>query len=751
MAKKFALKLWRVVQPMYFVYAAILLSSLMLYPKPLEAGSDPVQEKISRFEVDFEQRALWYSMSNFNGVDSNQSYWIRWETGEQTSTTLDRMWTSSESNRVVCYHPPGRYHTPYLYYITEEAQKLCIENGHTNQETPHTAFYLNQPYGPTRLALAGESEWLALNYYHFNKNSWQLAVYDWKDLKNCIYDPVPSQYSNKDPNVCETVCTPEGCRLSRFYTVQSGPVEYLVREHFEADIGLRPNTEDLRVVYQLGIPEEKSKTVDETLRLVEIPADEEPAIEENAEEKRDLSKRPFVEIGENDPQFKHGWKGHPRFSPNGKWLAFLATKELHDESAETELLVIPASGSINELATAIPINITSQMNRPVTNFQWSCNSNCILFQVSSQGNRPVYQANLDLKTGKWVMPTMENPVVSGVSTVTQFQASKDGLELFVLNSSLSTPPSIVRLKRYGPWDTGHFDCGPKTVTEHCQTVATTPHDLDSVIAHKESVPAEDSSGHPVDYFVVRSREKCSASADCPLVVRVHGGPNGLWESAFDSITYSLANSGYVVLLPNPTGSIGFGQRYTDAVKKQWGGAAVDDVVGVINQAINLPYVDPDRVYGMGNSYGGYMMNYFLVGGHNEAKIQPQFSFNAIVTVNGVWDLRAFACETDQPWFAFDQLGFAKGDDECNNSGIPVDFSPVDKFENLQNIPTLIVYSKKDKRVDPETQNQALYNLVKASRYSDSFDVQVLPGGHALTGSEQKDVLFRALKHFEAYP
>ena len=343
------------------------------------------------------------------------------------------------------------------------------------------------------------------------------------------------------------------------------------------------------------------------------------------------------------------------------------------------------------------------------------------------------------------MPAIENPVATGVSTVTQFEASEDGLELFVLNSSLSTPPSIVRLQRIGPWDTGLFHCSAKTLMEQCQTIVTTPRDSDSVVAHKESVQPKDSSEHPVDYFVVRSNE-CSSSKLCPLVVRVHGGPNGVSDSAFDPITYGLAKSGYVVLLPNPTGSIGFGQPFTDAVKKQWGGAVVDDVIKVVNQALDLPYVDRDRVYGMGNSYGGYMMNYFLVDGQSEAKTQLKFHFNAIVTVNGVWDLRDFACSTDQPWFAFDQLGFAEGDDECKDYGKLIDFNPIERAEHIQSIPTLVVYSLNDRRVRSEFQNKILFERLKES-FEDTPDPLVLKGGHSLRDSERYSVLEHALKHF----
>lgn len=741
-----------VVHPQFF-FRALVVYIYLMFPSLGSADPQFSSDTIARFEVDFERRTLWYSTSKlFSDSKTDGSIWLRWEDGEEVekSTTLNQIWKLSSSDRVVCYRPPGRYHLNDLYYISEKGQKLCVENGDSNSTIPHAAIYLDRPNAKTRLAQAGVSDWFALNVKPYGKKPWQLAIYHWDDIQKCIENPA-WPFNHLRANICDPDCAEENCPLSRHYKVQSGHSRYLVREHFEADIGLHPESKALRVVYQSGIPEEKRKTVDETLRLVEIPANEHPAPIEDFEEKRDLSNRKHVEIGEMDQQFSKGWKGHPRFSPNGKWFAYLATKKEHDESAETELLVIPADQpTIEQMGNSRSVNITTLINRPVTNFQWSCNSQCILFQVSSQGDTPLYQANLIKE--QWDKPTLNRPIVSGVPAIAQFEASDDGLELLVLASSLSEPPSLVRLARNGKWSTGRFHCNSQTTDQQCKRIAETLRASESVVEHqKRSVPQEKPSGHSVDYFVV-SNQSCTVINRCPVVLRVHGGPNGVWLSAYDPITYALAQAGYVVILPNPTGSIGFGQAFTDAVKKQWGGAVVDDVISVMNNVTDLPFVDKNRIYGMGSSYGGYMMNYFLVDGQSEAGIQPNFNFNALVSINGVWDLKEFACETDQPWFPYDQLGIAAGDPACapNAPSKRLDFNPVDRKKNLLSVPTLVIYSIDDKRVPPEKQNIALGKFLEDQPNAELFRTRELPGGHRLLNSEWKTVLKESLEHFKAH-
>ena len=115
----------------------------------------------------------------------------------------------------------------------------------------------------------------------------------------------------------------------------------------------------------------------------------------------------------------------------------------------------------------------------------------------------------------------------------------------------------------------------------------------------------------------------------PLLFLVHGGPQGAWNDAWSNRWNAqvFANAGYIVFMPNPRGSTGFGQQFTDEISGDWGGKVYEDLMKGADYAESLPYVDKSRTVAAGASYGGYMMNWFL--GHTKR-------FRAIVSHAGVY-------------------------------------------------------------------------------------------------------------------
>ena len=93
---------------------------------------------------------------------------------------------------------------------------------------------------------------------------------------------------------------------------------------------------------------------------------------------------------------------------------------------------------------------------------------------------------------------------------------------------------------------------------------------------------------------------------------VHGGPQGAWEDgwSFRWNPQLWAAQGYVVALPNPRGSTGFGQKYVDEISGDWGGKCYEDLMAGVDYLEKLPYIDKDRMAAAGASFGGYMMNWF---------------------------------------------------------------------------------------------------------------------------------------------
>lgn len=97
----------------------------------------------------------------------------------------------------------------------------------------------------------------------------------------------------------------------------------------------------------------------------------------------------------------------------------------------------------------------------------------------------------------------------------------------------------------------------------------------------------------------------------PLAFLVHGGPQGAWNNVWHTRWNAavFAEQGYIVVMPNPTGSTGYGQEFTDRIQGEWGGRPYIDLEKCWKHIEEtMPCVDVDRGVALGASYGGYMMS-----------------------------------------------------------------------------------------------------------------------------------------------
>ncbi|MEK7806121.1 MAG: S9 family peptidase [Chloroflexota bacterium] len=95
----------------------------------------------------------------------------------------------------------------------------------------------------------------------------------------------------------------------------------------------------------------------------------------------------------------------------------------------------------------------------------------------------------------------------------------------------------------------------------------------------------------------------------PLVLDIHGGPNGAFYDSFVPLQQVLATSGHLVLAVNPRGSSTYGDGFMMAVIKDWGGEDYLDLMAAVDEVCGRPYVDRGRLGVHGYSYGGYMASW----------------------------------------------------------------------------------------------------------------------------------------------
>ena len=190
----------------------------------------------------------------------------------------------------------------------------------------------------------------------------------------------------------------------------------------------------------------------------------------------------------------------------------------------------------------------------------------------------------------------------------------------------------------------------------------------------------------------------------PVVYLIHGGPQGAWDDSW-SFRWNpqlWAAQGYVVVMPNPRGSTGFGQKFVDEITGDWGGKCYRDLVAGIEYVEKLPYVDKDRLATAGASFGGYMQNWFAV---NEIAKK----FKCQVNHCSVWNFESMWGTSDELWF-----------DEWEHGGLPwekpgkyAEFSPHKRAGELgkYKTPMLIIHNDLDFRC-PIGQGHELFSALQ---------------------------------------
>ncbi len=135
------------------------------------------------------------------------------------------------------------------------------------------------------------------------------------------------------------------------------------------------------------------------------------------------------------------------------------------------------------------------------------------------------------------------------------------------------------------------------------------------LASTRRITARSSDGQQVEAFVLFP-PGYKPGRRYPLVLDIHGGPNGAHPQAgFTMRPQAMAAAGYVVALPNPRGSLGYGEAFMHAVVNDWGGGDFDDLMAVVDALVHRRVADPERLFVMGYSYGGFMTAWTI--GHTD--------------------------------------------------------------------------------------------------------------------------------------
>jgi dipeptidyl aminopeptidase/acylaminoacyl peptidase len=277
-----------------------------------------------------------------------------------------------------------------------------------------------------------------------------------------------------------------------------------------------------------------------------------------------------------------GTDGAPAWSPDGKWIA--CTSQLDPklfQYATFQLGIVPSTGGEEKI-------LTLALDRNVSSPHFSPDSRSIYFIADDDGTQNLLR--VPASGGQITRP------IGGRLMLDAYSVSKNGAIAAQMGMT-DRPDEVYLLPTNGS----------------LRRVTNTNDALMSQLqlASVEYVHFKSKDGTTVAGYVVKPPDY-QPGKRYPTILQPHGGPVWAYYGEFNFQPQLYAANGYVVLLPNPRGSSGYGQDFCKAIYADWGNKDFQDDMAMVDYAIAQGIADPDKLGVGGHSYGAISTNFIIV-------------------------------------------------------------------------------------------------------------------------------------------
>jgi dipeptidyl aminopeptidase/acylaminoacyl peptidase len=345
------------------------------------------------------------------------------------------------------------------------------------------------------------------------------------------------------------------------------------------------------------------------------------------------------------------YDGSPQYSPDGKFIAYRAQFRPGYESDRFRLMLY-------DRATRQHQNLSEGFDRWIDSFAWSPDAKKLFFISDDRGRNPIFEISV---AGKEVRRIVAD------NSSGDLNVAPDGRTFIFTRSSMFQPAEIFSAASNGGGVTAlthhndallssldmnradefWYDGAPSSEGPKVDSAAVKGFIGPAQLA--ADIPVEKSVETPKIHSWILKPPQFNSSKKYPVLLFVHGGPQGAWADnwGFRWNPQMYAAAGYIVVMPNPRGSTGYGQQLIDEVNKDWGGRCFKDLMLAMDAVEKLPYADRTKFAAAGASFGGFMINWFQ--GHTDR-------FKALVAHAGDFDQVTGYYVTEELWFPEWEMG-----------------------------------------------------------------------------------------------
>jgi dipeptidyl aminopeptidase/acylaminoacyl peptidase len=397
---------------------------------------------------------------------------------------------------------------------------------------------------------------------------------------------------------------------------------------------------------------------------------------------------------------------NPQWSPDGKWIAYVANTEPKSWAAKSDIMVVSAEGGTardltKDLEESTGAGLTFSPDGKSLYFSRSTGVYSHLFSVPAAGGAISQVTKENRQHGQW-------------------DFSDDGTKVAFVMNDPRTPPDV--------WVVVLATMKEQKITD------ANPQLEDFAISETEVVRWKGADGWDIEGVLTKPLDY-AVGKRYPLILQIHGGPYGAFSANFNSRNQIFAANGYAILEPNPRGSTGYGHKFTIANVADWGGKDFDDDLAGVDAMVSRGIADSGKLVVMGGSYGGFSTFW---------AITQTDRFKAAIGHAGISDWYSFHGQSDIPGL----MEYGLAGYPWTSTEIYRKYSPMTYVDRVKT-PIMITHGEQDRRV-PIAQAEEYYRALQRRGVEVVF-VRYPREGHGIQEpNHQIDLVHRQLEWFDKH-